>query len=498
MSVAQAPASEPGLAAYREQADRFEAELLEEYYLHFAGLKEELAIEPVYERYENLTTLEAANRLGATIDRDRGAQELWRFACSGYLGNLAKRQEARLAELETSLEVTMDGVSIPYRMLRPTIANEPDRDRRRALEEARCALGEEHFNPVYLQTVALIRHGVRDLGADNYADLHRRFGMELDDLAAQCRTVLEETEHLFEDRLDRLFRERVGIPLDQARRWDSARLFRAAKWDGAFPAAQMLPALEATLDGLGIDLRAQPNVELDVEPREQKAPRAFCAPIEVPERVVLVTKPMGGSDDWRALFHEAGHTEHFANTAAGLPVESKRLGDNALTEGWAFLLEHLVRDPAWLTRRLDFSQPREFASEGAVVMLWAVRRHCAKLLYELELSRADDPRPLAQRYVELLADALKVEPSPNDWLADVDPGFYVTRYLRAWAFEAQLSHHLRERFGTAWFARRAAGSLLRELWSLGQGLTADELLADVTGSELQMASVTERLQEQLG
>jgi hypothetical protein len=214
--------------------------------------------------------------------------------------------------------------------------------------------------------------------------------------------------------------------------------------------------------------------------------------------VVLVMKPMGGPDDWRALFHEAGHTEHFANTSADLPVESRRLGDNAVTEGYAFLCEHLVNDPAWLARHLDFPRPREFAAEGAALLLFGVRRYCAKLLYELELFTTNDPLPMQSRYVELLGDAQKIQPSPVDWLADVDPDFYVTRYLRAWAFESQLSFHLRERFGNEWFASREAGSLLRELWSLGQSLTADELLDEVTGARIDMASVTERVRELLG
>ena len=99
------------------------------------------------------------------------------------------------------------------------------------------------------------------------------------------------------------------------------------------------------------------------------------------------------------------------------------------------------------------------------------------------------------RYVELLGDALKIEPSGTNYLLDVDPGFYVTSYLRSWAFEAQLREFLREEYGATWFARREAGSLLRELWELGQQPTADELLADVTGSELRMAAVGDRIGE---
>ena len=122
---------------------------------------------------------------------------------------------------------------------------------------------------------------------------------------------------------------------------------------------------------------------------------------------MLVIKPQGGPDDWRALFHEAGHTEHFAHTAAALATEEKRLGDNAVTEGWAMLLEHLTIDPVWLERRLDFPRPYEFAAEGAAQLLWLVRRYCAKLLYELEFHAAPDVTAMRPRYVELLADALE-------------------------------------------------------------------------------------------
>jgi hypothetical protein len=495
--VAEPFASAAALDTYRERADRFDAEMMEEYYLHFAGYKDELEIEAIYERYQDLTTLEAATGLGARVDGDRGIRELWQFACGGYLGNLTKSQAARVSELEATLEASVDGQSIPYRMIAPTVANEPDRAKRQALDEARCELEEEHLNPVHFETHAILQQTLPALGSPDYVDLHRRFGLRLDELAAQCRQLLDDTERLYEESLDRLFRARVGISLSEAQRWDSPRLVRAVEWDPVFPPERMVPALEGTLAGLGIELDRQPNVELDVEQREKKSPRAFCAPIEVPGRVVLVIKPMGGPDDWRALFHEAGHTEHFANTSGDLPVESRRMGDNAVTEGWAFLFEHLVGDSAWLTRRLDFPRPREFEREGAALLLFVVRRYCAKLLYELELFTAPDPRELRSRYVELLGDALKIEPSPTHWLADVDPGFYVTRYLRAWAFDAQLSFHLRERFGSEWFTTRDAGSLLRELWSLGQSVNADELLDDVTGAEIDMAAVTERVRGQL-
>ena len=161
------------------------------------------------------------------------------------------------------------------------------------------------------------------------------------------------------------------------------------------------------------------------------------------------------------------------------------------------LLEHLVDDQAWLSRRLDFARPEDFAAEAAAGLLYSVRRYAGKLLYELELHDDVEPEAMRPRYVELLREATKVEPSGADFLADVDTGFYATCYLRAWAFHAQLESFLREEFGRAWFTRREAGSLLKELWSEGQRLTAAELLAEVAGATLDLAAVNERLREEV-
>jgi hypothetical protein len=495
--VPSGPPTPQELDGYREDADRFIAELDEEYYLHFAGLKDRLELEPIYERHQELTTIEWAQSLGEAVNGDRRVRELWRFACEGHLGDLTKEHSEKIAALETELEAEVDGEKIGYRMLRPTIANTDDRGKRERLEQARTRLTEEHMNPIYLDAVEISQRIVPELGAPTYVDLYRKFGYRLDDLAGQCRALLGATEGLYEEATDKLFRDRIGVGLEEAQRWDVPRVFRAQNWDEFFPADKMLPALEATLADFGIDLHSQENVHLDLEQRPSKSPRAFCAPIEVPDKVMLVIQPIGGADDWRALFHEAGHTEHFAHTSAELAMEERRLGDNAVTEGWAMLMQHLTDEPAWLTRRLDVGRPDEFAREGATGLLYFVRRYCAKLLYEIEFHATDDVTALRPRYVELLGDALKIEPSETDYLADIDSGFYVTAYLRSWAFESQLRDHLRERFGSDWFAQREAGSLLRELWGLGQKPTADELLKDVTGAEIQMSAVGDRVREHL-
>ncbi|HEV3479367.1 MAG TPA: hypothetical protein VG144_07945, partial [Gaiellaceae bacterium] len=178
--MASAPPSSRELDTYRDRVDRFIAELDEEYYLHYAGLKDTLDLKPIYDRYPELSKLEQAQALGAAVDGDGGVAELWRFASENYLAELTREHSEKTAALEAELEATVDGETIPYRMIRPTTANSDDRARRQRLEEARNRLTDEHINPILADGVRTTDEAVPGLGAGTYLDLYRRFGFRLD------------------------------------------------------------------------------------------------------------------------------------------------------------------------------------------------------------------------------------------------------------------------------------------------------------------------------
>src|SRR5712691_476105 len=143
------PLGQRELDALRADADRFIAELDEEAYLHFAGLKDTYDLVPIYVRHEELTKLDTALSVGASVNGGRNVRELWKFACEGYLGNFVSEEEEKIAEAETHT-VKVGEETIPYRDLRPRIANEEDRARREALERVRNEATEEH-NGLYIR-----------------------------------------------------------------------------------------------------------------------------------------------------------------------------------------------------------------------------------------------------------------------------------------------------------------------------------------------------------
>jgi hypothetical protein len=119
------------------------------------------------------------------------------------------------------------------------------------------------------------------------------------------------------------------------------------------------------------------------------------------------------------------------------------------------------------------------------VRLYFLRRYAAKLSYELELHGGEaELSQMPARYAQLLEEATRIPWTPESWLDDVDAGFYVAAYVRAWALEARWRAHLRERFGERWWAEPGVGEWLVGLWRQGQRLPADELLAERLGEEL--------------
>jgi hypothetical protein len=475
------------LDEYRREAELFSEEINREYYLHLAGHKADLAVEPIYERHEWLFGREAVEQIGEARRAAEGEEEvrlgyLHQFALDGHLGAATRTLDTRLAELETSLEVEVAGEAIPYRMAPVEQANEPDAGRRGEIELARNEVLAERLNPLHLESLELTHAACTELGWPSYLDAYSDVrALDLRELGAELERFAQATEAGYAATIDPELERTVGLPLSGVGRPDLARFFRAPHLDGLFPGERMVPALRETLAGLGIDLEAQSNVTLDTEMRPTKSPRAFCSIPRVPAEVYLVMPPIGGREDYAALFHEAGHAEHYGFTDASLPFEFRHLGDNSVTESFAFLLEGLTANPVWLEKTLGAVGTEAAIEHAHAARLVFLRRYSAKIAYEVELhGPGADLTAMPERYASLLTDRVGVAWPRESWLSDVDSGFYVACYLRAWALEVDWRRELEERLGADWFASREAGEWLRGIWARGQELDADALLAEST------------------
>jgi len=497
--------SDLDLEQYRRRAEEFVGALDLEFYQHFSGQKARCDTAAVYDRYPGLFTREAIDGLeelyaAAVDDEKRRLAYLLAFAVDGYLGEQTKHLGDEIANTEGETTITVDGESIGLRQASVAQGNEPDRARRERIQAARVAATAEKLNPL-LETFWRRCHDLAvELGYPDYKELYGIVkGLDYDHLRGELEGFLCDTEGLYERVMDRLVRERLGVTLSELSYADLPYLWRAEGFDHAFRADALLPSLRRTLAGLGIDLGAQPNVHLDTEVRELKSPRAFCAPVRVPDEIYLCVLPHGGQDDFGMLLHEAGHTEHFAHVLPDLAFEYRHLGDNAVTEAFAFIFDHLLGNREWLAEILDFDDSDDYVRFAAVNDLYFMRRYAAKLSYETALHAQTGPLDdMPELYSRKLSAATKVEVPEENYLVDVDEGFYCASYLRAWMLEGALRLRLQDDFGKAWFASPEAGDWLKALWSQGQHLPAERLLLRHGGGRLNTDPLRHLFEQVLG
>ena len=475
------------IAKYKKEAETFLYKLEKEYYLHFSGQKDSINLSDIYNEYQHLFEKENIDYIKNLKDRSVGAEKkkasyLLKFCTEGYIEKQVKDLINKIAEDEAEAKIEIEGEKVPFRYSEILLANEPDKAKRDLIEDRRNKKVAESFNStLYTYWDTLHRQAVI-LGFSSYRDLFS-FLKEEDffNIQAEMEKLLNETQDLYEKHFGNLMERELGIKLKESSRSDFAFVKRAKKYDKFFKKGSLISVFKDTLFEMGIDIYKFNNIHLDVEERKNKSPRAFCCTPGVPMEIYLVVMPGGGQDDYEVMFHEGGHALHFGTTDARLDCEYRFLGDNTVTEGYAFCLEQLMQNRQWLVDflRMSPAEAEEFVYFSKLIKLWFCRRYAGKLKYELILH---DGKPISgkdSKYREILSSVNLMEYPEENYLKDVDEGFYCTNYIRAWVFESQIKDYMHRKFGYDWYRKKKAGFFLREIWSYGQKYSASEVLSQL-------------------
>lgn len=496
------------LGALRARGERFLEEVSAEYHAAHAGLKKGAALQPIYEKHKDAYGDEAfgqalelftANRPdgdgtkpaakdGATAplavnETFRSSRLLVDWLIESRVGReLAALEEREIAWESDAVIRLPDGSEEPYQRAAITIGNTRDAAERHALDDARAALVQHELAPIRRERLQREHEIVASLGVVPGGAYNATFealsGVPLMELRAQCEAFLRDTQAMWDELLPFHLKKGLGLAPGEATRADAIALFRAPQFDQFFPAAQMEREVRRQVTEMGISPDAEGRVKYDTGEREGKRARAFCAPVRIPDEVHLVLRPHGGQNDYTTLMHELGHALHFGNMARKLPFEFRWLGDNSVTEGYAMLFDHRLKDGGWVSRYAGVGKkdlPGYLRTAG-FEELHFVRRYSAKLIYETEL-HGDGVRwdALPDLFVETLTRATGFRYQKADAFVDVDPRYYAVRYLRAWQLQAVLDETLRHRFNEDWWRNPQAGPwMVEELFAQGQRELADE------------------------
>ncbi len=478
-------------------------ELTTESRLVGAGLKAEQDLASVMERFPwlyNLDTVRQAEDAYHSETAPEGRERLRRVyyhLLDSYLERQTAEKEDAIASFEIGATVEVDGESIPYLDVPVVLAGEPDYEARDRLWEASLAVVEQ-TNPDRLDIVGT-QLAILDekFGYGNYTAYNsekKRLDYSL--LSFRLEDLLSKTAETYAKLMGKWVEETTGRKLGEVGSHHFSYVTRMPRYDAYFKKDALLSAYERTLVGLGFDPKAQANIHLDTAVRPTKDPRPCCYVADPPEEVHLIVKPVGGLPDYVELLHEAGHAQHYGNLDPALGYTDRALPTSyALSETYAFLMESLAKNPVWLREvaGLPEETSRKVAYYARLADFALLRRCTADLRYELAFF--EDPLNEERNrglYATTHSTATGFLYPPQNYLNDMDPGYYSADYLRAMIAESVLRRHLEEVYGEGWFDRPEAGSFLRGLWASGENLESEGLARMVGYEAFDTALLAER------
>jgi hypothetical protein len=473
-------------AEYEERLRTYLFERAEEVRAVRVGEKEVSERAEIVARYVDLFSREQLDALreaedGADADERERIYRL-RKACEAGVADqeLSERKD----ELENAIlaeRVTFKGEDMPLRTAQAKLAVMPEyRDR-------------EELGDLQADASAKFNEGRRDLLRDDdqlAADLsgitdpvernEEEKGISLRALAKQLEKASEESAEDYGVLRDRWFERLLGDEREaKPAAFHVAYMRRLSPLESTYTKDRAVEVCMDTLTKLGFDLASDSRIKLDLDDRPQKSPRACVIASDAPEIVHLITRAQGGLHDYQAFLHEAGHALHYAGCDPSLPYTFRNLSrDHALTEIYSFILEKISREPAWHAHYFGLSDEEARQNAEATTFLEALlyRRYAAKLGFELDFwSRFADDGGTPDGYSEKIGEATGVYYRPDNFLADMDAGFYSADYLRAWIRSAQLRHYLLKEIGSDWWRSERTGELLRDLFNEGTRPSSEEI-----------------------
>jgi hypothetical protein len=485
-------------AATTRGADEFETRL-REYLIERSeesralrvGEKEVSEQSAIVARYADLFTTEQLGSLRVEEEAEAsvdGRERLFRLrkTCeSGVVtARLAPLQDA-LQNAELAARVELRGEQLPLRAASARMGTVPDYAEREELGAATWDVSAG-LNDRRLELVRETEDLRAELSGepDPVGRSEAEKGISLHELASALSTVSDGAAEVYDDLRKRWLDRLLGAARSpRPPSYHAAYVFRLTPLADLYTKERATEICLATLRNLGCDLGESGNIRTDLEDRPQKAPRPSVIASDPPTVVHLVTRPLGGLQDYQDFLHEAGHALHYAGCDPSLPFAFRALSrDYALTEIYSYVVQSIAREPGW--HAAHFGLPPDRAAENAEAArfldAFMFRRYLAKLQFELDFwARFRDDGGTPAGYAERLTDATGFAYRADRFLADMDSGFYSADYLRAWIRSAQLRAYLRERVGEDWWRRRETGGFLRELFREGLRPSNEDIAARI-------------------
>jgi hypothetical protein len=308
-----------------------------------------------------------------------------------------------------------------------------------------------------------------ELGYKNYvAYCKNKKGIDYPFYYKFLKELLEATDELYFETMERWCREKFSRPLSDLTRFDAINLLSLRQFDDLFP-GKGLDVLTPFFKTWGIDPFKTPGLTLELGRGKDKSAQAICLMLQVPEEIYVLMRPEGGWGDLETLWHELGHGLSAVFTSTDLSMVMRNMGTSfALSESFAFLIQNMALSNPFLEEFMGLSpeDSKTLSYHKSLKDLAMFRRYAAKFISEYDMFLRGDLSS-GEPYAQMMARYTGFSYQPESHLFDLVPELYCLDYVLGWMAETVLERQLRERLGPGWMFEPETGRILKGWW--GQG-----------------------------
>jgi hypothetical protein len=495
---------------YRAQFAAYNSALELARYRRHVGSEPEYGIDQVRADHADLFSASALADLQSHLDQlqaeteSAGVRRLLQAAQLEYVENQVDEASRELSHCESSMRLRWYGETVSAEAVSFHLATEPHKIRRDEL--ARVWTNElSTCDDLRMTRVRLLHNAASRLGFDSYGDLiAQATGTNLSQMQLDTEGLLKQTEETHRVALSTLVKRELSAVSASALNFADLAYLERASWLDKFFLEQNWPTIyRDMMNGLGIRVDKQPNIQTARAQDSRSAQSAECFPVNPPGDVRLVCSPGLGTNDLSASLHAAGLAQQHAwcsKNLAEVHPEFVYSSDSATNDGYGYLFRLLLLEPGWikeLFQPISEAQARMLVRDLASLLVLRVRRLAAETSYAILLHSEAQPSPeqLQIAFVDLHERATGFRFRPEFFLLNLPQRNNAASRLRSLSFAAGLREYLRVRYGNRWWASRKAGDELIDLWNTASRYSVEELARLIGFGDLSCDLIVELLNE---
>lgn len=409
---------------------------------------------------------------------------------------------SELTACESSLHLEWQGQTVALENVSTALAGEAEKVGRDQLFH-RWLDAVSTCDDLRLTRLSHLHEAARTLEFDSYGELIAEATQtNFSQVQSDSEELLKETESTHRWAMTRVVaRELPAVAAADLNVADLAYLSRLPWLDKFFTAHNWPKIYAETMNGLGIRVDKQPNLQIVFASAASQSRDSSCFSIKPPDDVRMVFSPHSRAHDFAGNLHAAGQAQQQAWSSKNLArrhPEFSYAPDRATNLSWGYLFSLLLLDSQWLQQSfppLSQAQAGELTRDQAAILTLRIRRLIAETSYAILLhsGRSSSSEGLQAAFAELHDHATGFHFRPELFLLNLHERIDSAAQLRALAFATGLREYLRVRYGNRWWAARKAGDELIDLWNTSSRYSVAEL-ARLVGFEISFALIAELLQ----